>query len=78
MWADDRPSDETLEVTKVSATSTRAPTLSAAPALRSLGWVMRRALFGLTLLVTLAFAGAWLLHASIDPAIEAAQGTADE
>jgi hypothetical protein len=39
---------------------------------------MRRALFGLTLLVTLAFAGAWLLHASIDPAIEAAQGTADE
>jgi hypothetical protein len=45
------------------------------PRIISLGWALRRAAFGLVLLLTLVMMGAWLLYASIDPDEATAAGS---
>ncbi len=37
------------------------------PQTATLGWALRRAAFGLLLLIIMVVFGAWLLYASIDP-----------
>jgi hypothetical protein len=44
------------------------------PPVASLGWALRRAAFGLLVLLVAVMLGAWLLYASIDPD-EAVAGT---
>ena len=40
---------------------------------RSMGWVVRRTLLGLVVLIGIVVSGAWLLYASIDVDAEAAE-----
>lgn len=46
------------------------PTGLPPPHLRSFGWVVRRALLGMAVLIVVAAGGAWLLHAGIDAGAE--------
>jgi hypothetical protein len=43
------------------------PPARPAAELRSAGWFVRRALFGVIALSVFVLSGAWLLHASIEP-----------
>jgi hypothetical protein len=61
---------------------TRVPSVSLRPQDRppqqvSLGWAVRRALFGLAMLAGMVMLGAWLLYTSIDPD-EASAGAAPQ
>lgn len=52
---------------------TTTPAATSRPALRHRSpgaWALRQALLGITILAVVVSAGAWLLHASIDPAAE--------
>jgi hypothetical protein len=46
--------------------------------LKTLGWALRRAALGLTILLTAAVCGAWLLYASIEPDGTAGPGARSE
>ena len=46
------------------------------PATASLGWALRRALFGFVAMMTIVMLSAWLLYSSIDPDEAVAAGIA--
>jgi hypothetical protein len=56
-----------VSLAPVSHADDQLPPARPAAQLRSAGWVLRRALFGLVALSIFVISGAWLLHASIEP-----------
>lgn len=52
--------------------------LRPAAQLRSLRWIIRRAIIGIVALAVFAVGGAWLLHASIEGELPAVERTANE
>lgn len=51
-------------------TTTTPPSRLQAPPRSLAAWVLRQAILGLVILTVVVGSGAWLLHASIDPAAE--------